>query len=313
MGETLQSERIIYVNGNYVPQEQARISVLDHAVLYGDGVFETAVAWNGVVHKLDEHIGRLFRSMAAVQLDPPHTRAEFTEIVLETTRRNGLTNAYIKLIVTRGTNDEPLLETNGCVPGVICFARDYLYMASPERVRDGLRIKTAAVRRPPGQVLDPHIKSLNYLNLVLAKLEAKAAGADEALVLDIDGNVCEAPGYNVFVAHDHELRTPVRDILAGITRQTVMDIADSHGIAVSTGVVTLYDVYTADEVFFCSTAGGILPVVAVDGRRIGEGVPGRLYNLVRDAYADKLEQGVDGTALVGPRSLDRAEAGAEHT
>ncbi|MFC4114018.1 aminotransferase class IV [Nonomuraea zeae] len=293
----LAAERIIYVNGDYVPESQARISVLDHAVLYGDGVFETAVAWNSVVFDLDAHLDRLFRSLAAINLRPPHSKAEFADIVVQTVRRNRMRNAYIKLIVTRGANGEPFLNPEGCVPGVICFAREYLYMASPERVRDGLRVKTAAVRRPPAQVLDPHIKSLNYMNLVLAKLEATAAGADEALLLDINGHVCEAPGYNVFAVHGTVVRTPWQDILEGITRAWVMDMAGGHGLDVRAETIELYDLYTADEVFFCSTAGGILPVIAVDGRRVGEGVPGPVFSYLHKAYHDLLASGESGTKI----------------
>ncbi|GLI03865.1 branched-chain-amino-acid transaminase [Phytohabitans aurantiacus] len=290
-------EPIIFVNGDYVPQSQARISVLDHAVLYGDGVFETAVAWNGVVFELEAHLDRLFRSLAAICLDPPYTRSELAGIVLETIRRNGLENAYVKLIVTRGVNDQPLLDPTGCVPGIICFARPYLYMANPDRVRDGLRVKTAATRRPPAQVLDPHIKSLNYLNLVLAKLEARAAGADEALLLDIHGHVCEAPGYNVFAVRDGRIRTPWQDILEGITRNTVMSLARDAGIEVLAETIELYDLYTANEVFFCSTAGGLLPVVEIDGRRIGDGHPGRVFSQLRDGYQRLLATGDNGTRV----------------
>ena len=181
--------------------------------------------------------------------------------------------------------------------GVICFARPYLYMAKPERVRDGLRVKTAAVRRPPAQVLDPHIKSLNYLNLVLAKLEAEAAGADEALLLDIDGHVCEAPGYNVFAVSGGVLRTPWQDILEGVTRETVMTLAEADGLTVRAETIELYDLYTADEVFFCSTAGGLLPVVLLDGRRIGSGRPGPVFDRLRDAYQRRIASGKHGTPV----------------
>lgn len=294
---TSAAEPIIFVNGDYVPQSKAKISVLDHAVLYGDGVFETAVACNGVVYELEAHLDRLFRSLAAICLDSPYTRPELAGIVLETIQRNGLENAYVKLIVTRGVNDLPLLDPTGCVPGIICFARPYLYMASPDRVRDGLRVKTASTRRTPAQVLDPHIKSLNYLNLVLAKLEARAAGVDEALLLDVHGHVCEAPGYNVFAVRGDRIRTPWQDILEGITRNTVMSLAADAGIEVRAETLELYDLYTADEVFFCSTAGGLLPVVEIDGRTIGDGRPGEVSTHLRDAYQRLLATGGRGTRI----------------
>lgn len=296
-------EPVVFVNGEYVPQSEARISVLDHAVLYGDGVFETAIAWNGAVFELDAHLDRLARSMAAIRLDPPYTKAELTEIVLETIRRNGLRTAYVKLIITRGVNGKPLLDPAGCEPGVICFAQPYLYMTSMDRVQGGLRVKTVSVRRPPAQVLDPHVKSLNYLNLVLAKIEADAAQADEALLLDIHGHVCEAPGYNVFTVAGNRIRTPWQDILEGVTRNTVMDLAAAEGLDVRAETLELYDVYTADEVFFCSTAGGLLPVIEVDGRLIGQGRPGPVFARMRDAYLRLLEEGRSGTPVPAEAQL----------
>jgi branched-chain amino acid aminotransferase len=291
------SNRIVFVNGEYVNERDAKISVLDHAVLYGDGVFETALAWDGRVYKLHAHVDRLYRSMKAIALDPPYSKPEMVEILLETVRRNALQNAYIKVLVTRGPNGEPLMDTTDCIPGVIAFARPYLYMASPDRIANGLTVKTASVRRPSAQVLDPHIKSLNYLNLVMAKLEAKAAGADEALLLDLRGHVCEAPGYNVFIVNGSTLRTPWEDILEGITRETVIEMATAADLNVQETTVELYDVYTADEFFFCSTAGGLLPVVSVDGRAIGTGVPGPVYRQLHAAYEGVLASGVDTTPV----------------
>jgi branched-chain amino acid aminotransferase len=158
-------------------------------------------------------------------------------------------------------------------------------------------VKTAAIRRPPGQVLDAHIKSLNYLNLILAKLEAKAAAVDEALLLDINGRVCEAPGYNVFAVRDSTLMTPAQDILEGITRETVFELAAERGLTVKAGSVELYDVHTADEVFFCSTAGGLVPVREIDGRLIGNGKPGPVFTVLAEAYRDLLASDRHGTPV----------------
>jgi branched-chain amino acid aminotransferase len=294
------SERVVFVGGQFVPEGEATISVLDHVVLYGDGVFETVVAWDGRIFKLDRHLDRLFRSLAAIQLEPPHSREELDQIIRETVRRNDLERAYIKLIITRGSNGQPFLDPAGCEPVCIVFARPYLYMAAPERIENGLRVKTVAIRRPPAEVLDPHVKSLNYLNLVLAKLEAQAARSDEALLLDIHGHVCEAPGYNVFSLRDHVLRTPKYDILEGITRETIIELAPDLGFVAEEDTLELYDLYTADEVIFCSTAGGILPVVEIDGRRIGAGRPGRGFEQIRDTYIDMLASGERSTPVADP-------------
>lgn len=291
------AEPIIYVNGAFVPESDAKISVLDHAVLYGDGVFEAAFAWNGRVFKLDEHIDRIFRSMAAVALAPPVGRDEMRRLILEAVRRNNLRDAYIKWIVTRGSNGTPLMDPAGCVPNLIILVRPYINRATPERIAQGLRLKTVAVRRPPGQVLDPQIKSLNYLNLVLAKLEAKSAGADEALLLDMHGRICEATGTNVFFVHGRHLRTPRHDILFGITRGSLIELAREQGFTVDETDLELYDAYTADEVLICGTAGGLLPVAGIDGRVIGAGKPGPIFAALHGAYQNLIASDRYGTEI----------------
>lgn len=287
------SDSIVYVNNEFVPESEARISVLDHAVLYGDGVFETVAAWDGQIFKLDEHIERFFRSMAAIALEPPVSRTQLKELIIEAARRNELREAYIKWIATRGSNGTPLMDPAGCVANLIILARPYIHRSAPS----GLRVKTVAVRRPPGHVLDAHIKSLNYLNLVLAKLEAKAAGVDQALMLDVHGRLCESPGFNVFVVKGKRLRTPVHDILVGITRETVMELAPELGYAVQECDLELYDAYTADELFLCSTAGGLLPVIELDGRPIGEGKPGPVFTALAEGYHQALTSGRYGTPV----------------
>jgi branched-chain amino acid aminotransferase len=288
------NERVVFVGGQFVPEAAASISILDHAVLYGDGVFETVVAWEGQVFKLGEHVRRFLKSCAAVALDCPVTTERLTELVLETVRRNGLDTAYVKWILTRGSNGTPRMDPTGCEPNLIIMARPYIDRSSPT----GLRVKTVAVRRPPGHVLDAHIKSLNYLNLVLAKIEARAAGADQALMLDVHGRLCEAPGFNVFVVSDRVVKTPHRDVLRGITRETAMELATEAGLDVMETDLELYDAYTADEMFLTSTAGGLVPVVEVDGRPIGTGKPGPVLADLQDAYRRALSSDRWGTPVV---------------
>ena len=200
-------EPVVYVNGEFVPQSQARISVLDHAVLYGDGIFETVFAWKGRIFKLDEHLERAWRSMKAIALTPPMDRPAMRGLIVDAAARNGFDDAYIKWIVTRGVNGKPLMDPEGCVPNLIILVQPYLRRATDEKLRRGLKLKTVAWRRPSGDVLDPQIKSLNYLNLVLAKMEAKAAGAEEALLLDGRGRLCEAALYPKNPARSSALRT----------------------------------------------------------------------------------------------------------
>lgn len=294
------AEPYIYVNGEFVPESQARISVLDHAVLYGDGIFETVFAWKGRVFKLDEHLDRCFRSMAAIALQPPCDRQEMRQLILDAAARNGFENAYIKWVVTRGVNGKPLMDPTGCIANLIILVQPYIHRASGEKAVAGLKLKTVSLRRPSGQILDPKIKSLNYLNLVLAKMEAKAAGADEALLLDLQGRMSEATGCNVFVVQANTLRTPRQDVLIGITRETVMELAPGCGLTAGTDDLDLYDAYTADEVFICSTAGGLLPIVDIDGRTIGSGRPGPVYKALAAAYERLISSDAHGTPFATP-------------
>jgi len=290
------AEPLCYAGGRIVPESAARLSVLDHGLLYGDGVFDTVIAWQGRLFRLDDHIDRLFRSMAAIGLEPPVDRAGLSALTARTVRANGLEDAYVKWLVTRGANGTPLMDPAGCTAELIIIVRPYIQRYAPDS-HGGLRLKTTALRRPSGQVLSPQIKSLNYLNLVLAKLEAKAAGADEALMLDLHGRVCEAPGYNVFIASGGTLLTPQHDILEGITRATVMEIAAQRNVPLRVCDIELYHAYTAGEVFLTSTAGGLVPVVEIDGRIIGDGRPGPLFAQFSNAYLEAISSPARGVSI----------------
>lgn len=288
-------EPILYVNGEYVPRSQARISVFDHVVLYGDGVYDTMCAWNHAVFKLNAHVDRLYESAHAINLNIPKTRDELREIILETVRRSSLRTAYVKVVVTRGVGAQPLLSPYNCVPGLIVFAVPYMSQAGPEGGHTGIRMIVSSMRRIPNQCISTRIKSCNYLNHVLMRLEANEAGADDAIELDMEGYVCEAPGYNVFVVKGGGIATPADNILMGITRETVLELAAEAGIPVRVGRVQTFDLYTADEVFLSSTAGGIVPVAQLDGRQIGSGTPGPITMMIRDGYQALLESGRKST------------------
>lgn len=288
--------RICCVNGEFVPEGAATISVLDHGVLYGDGVFDTLVSWDGALFRLNDHIDRFFRSMKAVALVPNFTKEELRRLTCEAIRKNSLETAYVKWILTRGSNDTPLMDPTGCEPNLIIIIRPYIERFS-SKSQSGIHIKSVAIRRTPNQSLDGRIKSLNYLNLILAKMEAKAAQVDEALMLDVNGNVCEAPGYNVFVVSGRKLYTPVRDILEGITRASVIQIAESADYNVFLQDIGLYDAYTADEIFLTSTAGGIIPVTKIDGRLVGKGIPGPVFGEFSNAYGEMLRSAQWSTSI----------------
>lgn len=297
--QTIESvqEPILYVNGEYVPRSEARISVFDHVILYGDGVFDTMCAWNYAIFKLDEHIDRLYESAHAIKLQIPLTPAELKGIVIETVRINELRNAYVKVVVTRGVGAQPLMSPYNCSPGVIVFAVPYVSLISGGRDETGLKMIVSSLRRIPNECLSTKIKSCNYLNHILMRLEANEAGADDAIELDLEGYVCEAPGYNVFMVKRGVLHTPRDNILVGITRQTVIELAGELGLAVVEGRIQPFDLYNADEVFLCSTAGGIFSVVELEGRQISGGVPGPITAQIRTLYASLLESKANSTPI----------------
>ncbi|RJX18325.1 MAG: branched-chain-amino-acid transaminase [Desulforudis sp.] len=275
---------IIYVDGEFVPEEKAVTSIFDHGFLYGDGVFEGIRAYHGRVFKLAAHVDRLYDSARSILLNIPISKEEMTEVVLETMRRNGLRAGYIRLVVSRGKGDLGLDPRNCPRAAVFCIgASIQLY---PEALYEkGLEVVTVATKRNLNEALSPRIKSLNYLNNVLAKIEASLAGTLEAIMLNAEGYVAEATGDNIFIVKDGILITPPSHvgILEGITRNTVMDLARRQGIPVEERLFTRHDVYIADECFLTGTAAEVIPVIKVDGRPIGEGVPGTMtWQLIRE-------------------------------
>ncbi len=292
-------EPILYVNGEFVPRSEAKISVFDHVVLYGDGIFEAVCGWNYGLFKLDEHVDRLYESARAIMINIPLSKAEMKDILIETVRRNDLESAYVKVVVTRGVSAQPLLSPYNCTPSVIVFAMPYVSQAGEKSEKAGLKMMTPSLRRVPNECFSTKIKSCNYLNNVLMRMEANEAGADDALALDMEGYVCEAPGYNVFMVKKGFLTTPRDNILVGITRQTVIELAEQAQLPVVEGRIQPFDLYNADEVFLTSTAGGIVAVVELDGRTIGSGEPGPVTQEMQGRYLALLESGEKST-LVRP-------------
>lgn len=291
-----EKEWVAYVNGEYVLQSEAKLSIFDHGVLFGDGVFDTWCTWNGYIFKLEQHADRLFRSIHAFQIDMPLSKEEIKKIIIKVVETNGEKNQYIKCLVTRGVGPRPLLSPEGCKASVVVFSRPYLRLIEPGKEEKAAKAKITSIRRTPHQCLDPKAKNLNYANFVLAKMEALDAGADEAILLDIDGFVNEAPGYNVFIVRQGKLYTPPADnILVGVTRETIFEIAEKGGIELIEAHLIPYDIYTADELFLASTAGGIVPIGEVDRRKIGSGRPGPITQKVNELYLEMLEKGVHGT------------------
>jgi branched-chain amino acid aminotransferase len=274
---------LVYVSGSFRPAADAVVSVFDHGLLYGDGVFEGIRAYNGRVFKLERHIDRLFDSAKAIRLQIPHSHAEVCAIVVESCRRNSVTDGYIRLVVTRGPGDLGL-DPRSCSRAeliVIVKASLSLYR-SPS---SGIRMVTSTFRRNSPETLSPSIKSLNYLNNILARIEANDRQADEALMLDLHGCVSEASVDNFFIVTDRALLTPpTATNLKGVTRDTLLEIAAALGIAAEEKPFTLFDVWTAKEAFICGTAAEVVPVVSVDDRTIGGGAVGPITSRIMAAY-----------------------------
>lgn len=276
------STGMTYMNGSFVPADQACLPLMDGGFWLGINVFDVLSARRGYIFKLDAHVDRFYRSLHAVRIDIPPTREEFGHLIVETVRRSGLEDSYIQTIATRGMrSDQPI---NEWIPTVIINAIPYFEIASAEAAARGLRIRIASVRNVPIQSVDAKIKTFNRLHSYLARLEALDAGADDTILLDLDGYVTEGRGANVFTVANGHLFTPPEGMLEGITRLTVFELAAEAGLPTSEQRLTPYDLYTADEVFYCTTAGGIMPIVEIDRRQVGTGTPGPVTLRLRDAY-----------------------------
>ena len=265
----------IYIDGKYLDEKNAKISVFDHGLLYGDGIFEGIRAYNGRVFRLKEHIDRLFDSAKAILLDIPMTHAEMMKAVVETCRRNKLRAGYIRLVVTRGVGTLGLNPNRCKNPSVIVIA-DKIQLYPEEMYEKGMAIVTVATTRNLHNALNPAIKSLNYLNNILAKIEANNAGVEEAVMLNAEGFVAECTGDNLFIVKGNRLLTPPLSAgaLYGITRGVVIELAQEAGLIASEPNLTRYDLFTADECFLTGTGAELVPVVKIDGRVIGTGKPG---------------------------------------
>lgn len=265
----------IYIDGKYYNERNAKISVFDHGLLYGDGVFEGIRAYNGRVFKLKEHIDRLYCSAKAIMLTIPLTPEQMRQAVLDTCRKNRIMDGYVRLVVTRGVGNLGL-DPNKCKRPTIIIIADKIQLYPPEYYEKGLEIITVPTVRNLHSALNPAIKSLNYLNNILAKIEANIGGYIEAVMLNAEGFVAECTGDNIFIVKNGELLTPPLSAgaLYGITRRVVMDLASQSGITVRETNLTRYDLFNADECFLTGTAAEIMPVVKIDARSIGTGKPG---------------------------------------
>jgi len=277
----------IYIDGEFYPKEKAVVSVFDHGLLYGDGVFEGIRFYSGRIFRLEEHVRRLFDSSRAICLTPPGTPEEIAQAVVQTVRENELQDGYIRLVITRGAGDLGLSPKKCPKPTMFIIAAAIeLY---PESMyQNGLKLVTCSTRRIAHGALSPMVKSLNYLNNVMAKIEAIEAGAGEGLMLNEEGLVAECTGDNVFIVRDDKISTPpvTAGALAGVTREVVFDLAGEMNLDIRERDLTRYDIYTADECFLTGTAAEIIPAVSLDARSIGDGKPGVITRQMIERYRE---------------------------
>jgi len=275
----------IFIDGKYYSDRDAKISVFDHGLLYGDGVFEGIRAYNGRVFRLKEHIDRLFYSAKAILLKMPMSHAAIMRVVVEACRKNRIHDGYIRLVVTRGVGTLGL-NPDRCKRGSVILIADKIQLYPPSFYERGMEIITVPTTRNLHSAVNPAIKSLNYLNNILAKIEANNSGCEEAIMLNAEGFVAECTGDNVFIVKNGQLFTPplAAGALYGITRQTVIEIALESGFKVREPNLTRYDLFNADECFLTGTGAEIVPVVKIDGRVIGKGRPGAVTRKLEDKY-----------------------------
>jgi branched-chain amino acid aminotransferase len=283
---------LIHINGEWFPKEEAKISVFDHGLLYGDGVFEGIRSYGGLVFKLDEHLDRLWESAHTLMLEIPLTKKEMAGAIIETLKKNRLLDAYIRVVVTRGTGDLGL-DPAKCKRATYFIITDKIVLYPETLYQKGLKIVTVPTVRNLPEAVNPSVKSLNYLNNILAKIEAKNAGCMEALMLNHQGYVAECTGDNVFMVRKKGttdgkplLLTPpiYLGALKGITRQAIIELSAEKKLAFEERIMTRHDLFNADEVFLTGTAAEVIPVVAVDGRKIGTGKPGPVTESLLKAF-----------------------------
>lgn len=292
-------EPILYLNGAYRPLSQAGISPLDQGFLLGDGIFDVVSAWKGMLFKLDQHLDRFFDSLQATRLPSPLSREEWREAIRETCRRNGLQDASVRFIVTRGVPQAIVADPRECRPTSLIWAAPYIFLADNKGRERGIRLMISQLRGFGPQNLDPRYKCLDRLHFQLAKMEALDAGYDDVLWLDDRGHVAEGPASNLFAVKGGILYTPGEAILRGITRATILELAAELDIPAREASLTAFDLFTADEVFTTSTAGGVLPVREISARPLRGPVPGPVSRRLDEAYWKMRESGRDGTPIAG--------------
>ncbi|MBI2468224.1 MAG: aminotransferase class IV [Candidatus Rokubacteria bacterium] len=292
------ADGIAFVEGSYVPAGEAKISIFDAGFTRGDAVYDTTSVWKGLFFRLDDHVGRFFRSCAAARLTCPHPAPQLKRILAECVHRAGLEDAYVQMIVTRGRfPDLAERDPRLCRNRFVAYAIPYVWIFSPERQERGVHVAIAETRRTPAEAIDPRVKNFNWLDLERGLFEALDRGADTAVLCAPAGWLTEGPGFNLWLVKEGGLLTPCSNVLEGITRRTVFDLAAEVGIPAREADLVPDDLRRADEAFLSSTAGGIMPLARVDGRPLGSGRPGPVSTRLRALYWERREAGWLGTPV----------------
>ncbi len=298
---------VAWMDGQYLPMSEAKISVLDWGLLHSDATYDTVHVWDGRFFRLDLHLDRFFESLRRLRMTLPVDRAGLEEILLTCVALSGHRAAYVEMLCTRGASPTFSRDPRDAVNRLICFAIPYGSVANAEQMERGLDVALTSVQRIPPASVDPRIKNYHWLDLVAGLYDAYAAGAETALLRDAAGNVAEGPGFNVFTVKDGALRTPATGVLEGITRRSVFDLCAEMGLTATPADVTEAELRAADEVFITSTAGGIMPVTRIDGTAIGSGRPGPVTRRLKTAYWDKHADPQWSTAVPYPTESDQRE------
>ncbi|MEO0908991.1 MAG: aminotransferase class IV [Pseudomonadota bacterium] len=275
---------VAFMDGQYLAMRDAKISVLDYGFLHSDATYDVVHVWNGAFFRLDKHLDRFFAGLEKLHMSIEYDKAEVTEILHNCVALSGLKNSYVEFICTRGMSPTFSRDPRDAMNQFIAFAIPFGSVANPEQMRRGLNAAVTSLMRIPPQSVDPTVKNYHWLDLVNGLYEAYDRGADTAILTDVNGNISEGPGFNVFAVRDGMVSTPKLGVLLGITRQTVFDICETLKIDCRTQDISRDDLLNADEVFITSTAGGVMPVTNVDNQPIGSGVPGEITGQVKDAY-----------------------------
>ena len=278
------AQGLAYIEGGFVPIAEAKISVLDFGFTRSDATYDVVHVWQGRFFRLEAHLERFCASMRSLRLAPPESRAEMRAILIECVRRTGLRNAYVAMVCTRGQPPAGSRDMRLCRNQFIAYALPFVWLATPERQERGIHAIVSTYARIPARSVDPRVKNYHWLDLVQSQWQAYDRGADVAILLDLEGNVAEGPGFNVFAVSDGKVATPEAGILEGITRRSVLELCAALGVPAAARPLAAAELAEADEIFLSSTAGGVIPVTRLDGRILGNDAPGPLTMRLREAY-----------------------------